>query len=37
MLDELNKVYSGQQSLDSALANMQEIVNTETAKKLAGD
>ena len=37
VLDELNKVYSGQQSLDSALANMQEIVNTETAKKLAGD
>ncbi|MCM1441865.1 MAG: sugar ABC transporter substrate-binding protein [Roseburia sp.] len=37
VLDELNKVYNGQQSLDSALANMQTIVDTETAKKLAGD
>jgi len=37
VLDELNKVYNGQQSLDSALANMQKIVDTETAKKLAGD
>ena len=37
VLDELNKVYAGQQSLDSALAKMQEIVDTETAKKLAGD
>ena len=37
MLDELNKVYNGQQSLDSALVNMQDIVDTETAKKLAGD
>ena len=37
VLDELNKVYNGQQSLDSALANMQRIVDTETAKKLAGD
>ncbi len=35
VLDELNKVYSGQQSLDSALANMQKIIDTETAKKLA--
>ena len=37
VLDELNKVYAGQQSLDDALVRMQEIVNTETAKKLAGD
>ncbi|MCI8870933.1 MAG: sugar ABC transporter substrate-binding protein [Lawsonibacter sp.] len=37
VLDELNKVYNGQQSLDSALVNMQNIVDTETAKKLAGD
>ena len=35
VLDELNKVYSGQQSLDSALDNMQNIIDTETAKKLA--
>ena len=37
VLDELNKVYNGQQSLDSAMANMQKIIDTETAKKLAGD
>ena len=37
VLDELNKVYNGQQSLDDALAKMQQIVDTETAKKLAGD
>ncbi len=37
VLDELNKVYNGQQSLDDALAKMQAIVDTETAKKLAGD
>ena len=37
VLDELNKVYNGQQSLEAAMANMQEIVNTETAKKLAED
>ena len=35
VLDELNKVYNGQQSLDSALDNMQKIIDTETAKKLA--
>ena len=35
VLDELNKVYNGQQSLDSALDNMQNIIDTETAKKLA--
>ena len=35
VLDEINKVYNGQQSLDEALARMQEIVDTETAKKLA--
>ena len=37
MLDELNKVYNGQQSLDEAMAKMQSIVDTETAKKLAGN
>ena len=37
VLDELNKVYNGQQSLDEAMANMQSIVDTETAKKLAGN
>ena len=37
VLDELNKVYNGQQSLDSAMANIQNIIDTETAKKLAGD
>ena len=35
VLDELNKVYAGQQSLDDALVRMQEIVDTETAKELA--
>ena len=37
VLDELNKVYNGQQSLDAAMANMQQIIDTETAKKLAGN
>ncbi len=37
VLDEMNKLYNGQQNLDSALANIQSIINTETAKKLAGD
>ena len=37
VLDELNKVYNGQQSLDEAMAKMQSIVDTETAKKLAGN
>ena len=32
VLDELNKVYNGQQSLDEAMAKMQSIVDTETAK-----
>ena len=35
VLDEMNKLYNGQQSLDSALTNIQTIVDTETAKKLA--
>ena len=35
VLDELTKAYSGDQSLNTALENMQNIVNTETAKKLA--
>ena len=33
--DELTKAYAGTQSLDTALQNMQNVVNTETAKKLA--
>ena len=37
VLDELTKVYAGTQSLDTGLAKMEEIVNTETAKKLADD
>ena len=37
VLDEMNKLYNGQQNLDSALANIQTIINTEPAKKLAGD
>ncbi len=37
VLDELTKAYSGTQSLDTALSNIQNIINTETAKKLAGD
>ncbi|MEY8386531.1 sugar ABC transporter substrate-binding protein [Oscillospiraceae bacterium 38-13] len=35
VLDELNKVYNGQQSFDAGMDNIQEIINTETAKKLA--
>lgn len=35
VLDELTKVYSGGQELTAGLERMQEIVNTETAKKLA--
>ena len=35
VLDEMNKLYNGQQNLESALANIQTIVDTETAKKLA--
>ena len=37
VLDEVNKVYNGQQSLEQAMAKMQQIVDTETAKKLAGN
>ncbi len=35
--DELIRIYSGQVDIDTGLANMQSIVDTETAKKLAGD
>ena len=35
VLDEMNKLYNGQQSLDATLANIQQIVDTATAKKLA--
>lgn len=35
VLDELNKVYNGQQGFDAGMDNIQEIINTETAKKLA--
>ncbi len=37
VLDELTKIYNGRQSIDEGLANMENIVNTETAKKLADD
>ena len=37
MGDELIRIYSGQVDIDTGLANMQNIVDTETAKKLAGD
>ena len=37
VLDELTKIYNGGQDLDTGLARMQDIVNTETAKKLADD
>ena len=35
MLDELNKVYNGQQDFEAGMDNIQRIINTETAKKLA--
>ena len=37
VLDELNKVYNGQQSFDAGMDNIQNIINTETAKKLANE
>ncbi len=37
VLDELNKVYNGQQSFESGMDNIQSIINTETAKKLADE
>ena len=37
VLDELNKVYNGQQSFEAGMDNIQEIINTETAKKLANE
>lgn len=35
--DVLNQVYAGNQAVDAGLDELTEIVNTETAKKLAGD
>ena len=35
VLDELTKVYNGGQDLMTGLEHMEQIVNTETAKKLA--
>ena len=37
VLDELTNVYAGKQELMTGLENMENIVNTETAKKLAKD
>ena len=37
VLDELTDVYAGKQELMTGLENMENIVNTETAKKLAKD
>ena len=37
LLDELNKIYNGQQSFDAGMDNIQNIINTETAKKLANE
>ena len=37
MLDELNKIYNGQQNFDAGMDNIQSIINTETAKKLANE
>ncbi len=37
VLDELNKVYNGQRSFDEGMDNIQDIINTETAKKLANE
>ena len=37
VLDELTNVYAGKQDLMTGLENMERIVNTETAKKLADE
>lgn len=37
LLDELNKIYNGQQSMDDGLDAMQRVINEETAKKLANE
>ena len=37
VLDELNKVYNGTQSFDAGMDNIQSIINSETAKKLANE
>nr|WP_325183458.1 sugar ABC transporter substrate-binding protein [uncultured Oscillibacter sp.] len=37
VLDELNKVYNGQQNFDAGMDNIQSIINTETAKKMANE
>ncbi|MCI9120820.1 MAG: sugar ABC transporter substrate-binding protein [Oscillibacter sp.] len=37
VLDELTRIYAGQVDIDTGLANIQNIVDTETAKKLADE
>ena len=37
VLDELTRVYAGSQDLMTGLEKMQQIADTETAKKLASD
>ena len=37
VLDVLTQIYAGNQDVDAGLDKMAEIVNTETAKKLAGN
>ena len=37
VLDELNKIYNGQQNFDAGMDNIQSIITTETAKKLANE
>ena len=36
-MDVVTQIYAGNQEIDSGLDKMTEIVNTETAKKLAGN
>ena len=37
VLDVLNQVYAGNQDVDAGLEKIENIVNTETANKLAGN
>ena len=37
LLQELNKIYNGQTTMDAGLDAMQNVINTETAKKLANE
>ena len=37
VLDVLNQVYAGKQDVDAGLEKIENIVNTETANKLAGN